>query len=753
MEGLLHGVFVVTIRRTISLCLIVSVMLAACDQSPTPTEPPLAGAVVPTRVPTVTPTSTPTVTPTPTFTHTPTATDTPTPTFTSQPTDTPIPTDTPQPTDTPAPTDTPTPEPSATEQVTGFPISYDETARGEITNQTYRIDYTFEAQRDDIVTIAMTALDESLDPFLVLLNPEGQEVASNDDADDTRNSRIDAFLIPESGTYTIVASRFSGDLGSTEGRFTLDVTNVADDLLTNTGDGTLEYGDFLTGRITDLESNVDYTLQASAGDVISLSMTATSGELDSLVALYSQDGRQLIFNDDDPINDTLDSYIREYTIPEDGSYIVRATRYNRGDGDTTGTYELGLTLIGTADAFSDDPFTPLPITLNETRTGALSSDHYLQLYRFVGRSFQEITVQMVATSNNLLPTLILLDPDGRPIARHDSFDYDSTTAILDNIVLNDSGSYTIVATRTEGNVGITSGSYTLLVTEGGGVPEFASLFQDIAYGDRVTDIIDAGQTATLYRFQGSRGDVLTAAMRSMRGDLDTLLTLQNAYGEEIARNDDNVNDDQFSNSEIANALLDEGGYYFLIASTYETETITRGEYALTLVRNEQIADPPYRAVLDPFGSQGDVEDGSDLLYLAVGDWTDDENEDYAVTSLLTFYLPTLQPGEEVQEAALDLSACYMTTDDVFEQFGEMGVYLEGTFASNLYMIGEGSGEFIDVLGECGALDVTDYVIDAYEAGRPVIQFYIEFDELPVIQNGEIDTVIFTSPALDVYVDE
>lgn len=89
-------------------------------------------------------------------------------------------------------------------------ISYGETATGAIDADDptgYRGNYepvTFEGSAGDVVTIDMVSED---DPYLILLDPDGNEIARNDDAFGL-NSRIARHTLPTDGEYTIVATSF-----------------------------------------------------------------------------------------------------------------------------------------------------------------------------------------------------------------------------------------------------------------------------------------------------------------------------------------------------------------------------------------------------------------------------------------------------------------------------------------------------------------------------------------------------------------
>ena len=773
-------------RYIVTLGVILLLILAACDDegdTPPPTEPALAGAVIPSRAPTTTPTQTPTSTVTPSNTPTETPTPTSTATATPEPTDTPVPTATstltatatatPEPTATPIPTETPTP--AATETPTqvvfdadqvGGEIAYGDAVRGAITDTVVEVEYTFLGTAGDVVTIAMIAAPNvgDLDPFLSLIGPDGEEVAFNDDFSfgdsetNSRNAAIANFELPDTGNYTIVATRFSRALGSTQGEYDLSLTadevSVTErpidfDALTR-----LEYGDGVTGTISDDDFFVDYVFEADEGDVISIQMTETSGDLDTLVALLDADGNELVFNDDDQLNDTLNSFLRNYIIPEAGLYVIRATRYEREIGDSTGVFRLVLTGEAAEDVVIEESG-PIAIAVGDQVEGVLTAADYTQLYVFEGTADQQITVIMDVTSNNLLPLLILLDPDGKPLARMDSTSGDGSVALLDQIVLPVDGTYTIVAGRTDTNLGITSGGYSLELVTGAGATQEATLINDIAYGDSVSGGLDTNNPEDVYTFFAERGEVITATMRTTQGDLDTMLILTDAQGNEVARNDDNLFDENISNSEIFNTLLTESGYYTLIATAFDTDTIERGAYSLDLILDEAVFDDdlPRFAVLSLFDSGSVLEDGTERLYNAAGDWTNGDGEDLIIRALITFHLPRLADGESVDEAYLDLSECFITLDEPFDTFGDLVVYENDVFRSNAQITTDVTpGEELGDMDDCEVLDITDYIIGVYEDGDTIVQFLASFPSETVVENSEIDIVAFTNPFLEIYVE-
>lgn len=85
--------------------------------------------------------------------------------------------------------------------------------------------YAFQAQPGDIVSVEMLNTG-NVDPSLFLLNPNGIEVAANDDSAGGISSLISDFLVTEAGTYYIIATRYGTLYGGTEGRYSLTLRVV-----------------------------------------------------------------------------------------------------------------------------------------------------------------------------------------------------------------------------------------------------------------------------------------------------------------------------------------------------------------------------------------------------------------------------------------------------------------------------------------------------------------------------------------------
>lgn len=101
-------------------------------------------------------------------------------------------------------------------------------------------------------------------------------------------------------------------------------------------------GDTRVGSITPDDKFDLYTFEGEAGEVVTVSMSQTSGTLDTLLFLMDPNGIELVQNDDS--NDSTNSLIN-VTLPQDGTYTIIATHFGAQFGGTIGGYNLSFSSI------------------------------------------------------------------------------------------------------------------------------------------------------------------------------------------------------------------------------------------------------------------------------------------------------------------------------------------------------------------------------------------------------------------------
>jgi thiol-disulfide isomerase/thioredoxin len=259
-------------------------------------------------------------------------------------------------------TDEPTESSGSDGQESSTALNYGESATGSIDDNTPSVTYEFEGSTGETVTIIMEAGgDGTLDTQLTLYGPDGTLRGANDDANMTTTNSELVYTLTDDGIYVVVASRYLAEDGTSFGDFTLtitaeeattepDTTEPEGDPVTpptvsnppaNTGDAfEIEYGTTVIGTVDSTTLAQRYAFTGSAGDVITITMQATNGNLDSYLSVFDAQGRELVFNDDDLRGIGKDAAIRQFKLPADGTYIIVATRYGAFNGITAGSYEL-----------------------------------------------------------------------------------------------------------------------------------------------------------------------------------------------------------------------------------------------------------------------------------------------------------------------------------------------------------------------------------------------------------------------------
>lgn len=454
------------------------------------------------------------------------------------------------------------------------PLRIGETATGSIDNNTFRHVYVFEARVDDLVAITMSRVSGDLDPLLVLTDEQGGILALSDDDGAGTDAMIASKRIPADGRYYVIASRFGQEQGRTAGEFELLLERVGSGTVATT---TLRYGDSVLGRITRENPLVFYFLRAERGDVITVTMRRTSGNLDPHLDLATPDGRVLVANDDDPLAaGTLDAAIRNHAILDSGVYLIVATHFGREAGDSEGSYVLELTRTP-PDELGKSPEEARLIDYGLVLEGTIDDEVPHRYYRFDAQRGDVITVTMRADQGNLDPVVKLMDASLVELAQDDNSGGGGDARIA-GFTIPETGIYHLVATRFRELEGQTDGEFSLQLNGRPGVVGGRAL--EIMYGATVSGMIDSQQPVEEYVFFGQQGDTITIGMERASGDLDSLITLYDSRRKQIAFNDD---EGDTQNALLRNFVLPRDDMYILVASRYQREAgTTSGAYVLTL---------------------------------------------------------------------------------------------------------------------------------------------------------------------------
>ncbi len=345
----------------------------------------------------------------------------------------------------------------------GSTLRYGDSVIGAISDTAKEVYYTFQAEQGDILTISMVRSSGTLDPFLRVVDGDRFVIAENDDqiGADTRNARVDALVIHESGTYIIVATRYDDSAGS----FVLSIEETA---ASGTGSSRLAplpigYGETRNASLSHAQIERFYSFEAEAGDLITINMArGASGDLDSTIVLA--DANYVTLEEDDDDGGNQNARIANYRIPAAGRYHIIAGRFEGARGQTSGAFALSLERVD--DPVVDVPEGVISLSYGTSVTGKIGADNQADIYAFYGRQGELVSIAMTRMDGNLDAYLELLDGTQQVVTQNDDGG-NGQNALINNFPLPASGTYFVRARRYTGNTGDpeTTGAYVLVLAE------------------------------------------------------------------------------------------------------------------------------------------------------------------------------------------------------------------------------------------------------------------------------------------------
>lgn len=93
----------------------------------------------------------------------------------------------------------------------------------EITDNSYVHFWDFDVNAGEFVTLTMEKTSGNLDPLLVVLDANNNVLAFDDDSGPGRDAQLRNIRFPQTGTYTVAATRYGGLQGYTEGDYKLSI--------------------------------------------------------------------------------------------------------------------------------------------------------------------------------------------------------------------------------------------------------------------------------------------------------------------------------------------------------------------------------------------------------------------------------------------------------------------------------------------------------------------------------------------------
>jgi hypothetical protein len=374
---------------------------------------------------------------------------------------------------------------------------------GAITTDAPEILYTFEGEAGDTITISMWAVDPGLDSYLILMLPDGTEIARDDDSGGNLNSLIGPFSLPEDGAYTVKATRFGGLDGSSTGGFELQLLNVEVAPLTPNEQYTVELNDDMPSAYFSFTPQTDqaYVLTGTsiAGDTGFLINVNTAGG-ETFNQIYGQVGGMGLI---DPL-----------LLPDAGqSHVIEVLRQidpaNAMAGDTV-TVQMTLGTVETA-----------PITLGTPVTGDLDPAMPTMHYAFEGAAGDVLRIEAEQIGTEPYEIQVY-SPQGYVVNGGATlYAPDENGLVIDPLVLDADGEYLLLVHLFDyqgtGQLGKASYSVTLGETETPALTAGQAMENSFPSPDVYQHV---------YRYMGTAGEQVRITLESLDGRYGPSLDVQ-----------------------------------------------------------------------------------------------------------------------------------------------------------------------------------------------------------------------------------
>ncbi|MEP7284791.1 MAG: PPC domain-containing protein [Chloroflexota bacterium] len=458
-------------------------------------------------------------------------------------------------------------------------IDFGQTVTGTITNDAFRVVYTFQGRKGDIIDVSLTNTDGTLDPVLILADDQNKLIASDDDSIPDFNAELVSEQLPRDSTYFLIVTRFGQERGLTTGSYSLTLSRVG---ITGDADTALHYGDSIVNEISTQQFQHIYAFRAIRGDIIQATMQRISGDLDSFLILADAAGNVLVSNDEDAESPgTLDAGIYNFRIEKSGNYLLVATRFGREAGESSGGFSLSLDRLS-PERLGNIPERSILLDYGSVETGTIDADNVMRFYLIEAKKGDVLTINAERTRGNLDPTLTLYTSDLKELANNDS-GLRGQNARISAYTVPVAGSYVLMVSRFNRDKGITAGDYSLSMVGRNGATVGANGKLTLQYGSAVSAIISDSSAEQQYTFAGTAGEVLSMNMAVTSGNLIAQLIFLDPAGKQIAQDDPGTGD-----AKLTTIKLTATGNYVIIATRRgRINGTTLGSYILTLTPKSQ----------------------------------------------------------------------------------------------------------------------------------------------------------------------
>ncbi|HYO87317.1 MAG TPA: PPC domain-containing protein [Candidatus Limnocylindrales bacterium] len=363
------------------------------------------------------------------------------------------------------------------------PISYNNDSEGVLAaDQPFTL-YRFSGKAGDLMTVALQARDSAFNPYLILMDADLNELASNDDSGASRDARIAQFRLPKDGDFLIAAARAGSDPGSADAPYRLSLT---------AGAVTLEQGPVTATLRWQGPADLSLYLRGPDGRIVSPSLPRSPEggalQIDSnancgtpsaepvehiywtTAAPLAGDYTIWAWNEagcgvDTPVPFTLELDVEGAPVLSAAEQVLPGQRYEATvrvglDGEA-GISEPGVVTAPLPQQQASEGG-DIPLRYGDALTGTLGSDRFALFYRFSGASGDVVTLRAERLTGDLDPLIVLRDSTDHTLPGGVNDDASSGTRDAElTYTLPADGEYIVSVTRYGVRDGLTTGDFRL----------------------------------------------------------------------------------------------------------------------------------------------------------------------------------------------------------------------------------------------------------------------------------------------------
>jgi hypothetical protein len=338
----------------------------------------------------------------------------------------------------------------------------------------------------------------------------------------------------------------------------------------------LVFGVAAAGRINNDTPRAVYVFEGLRGEVVSISLNVTSGDLDPVLSVVDSAGAVIASLDD--ADGSRSPRIESIRIERSDRYTVIVGRFGYALGSTTGEYELIVDRVGVSSASGST------LRYGDSVINTITNMTPQVYYSFRAERGDMVNITMERVSGDLDPYLQLVNSNAFVIADNDDvLGSNSLDAEIQGFLIEEAGTYIIIASRFGQAAGTSTGAFVLRLNTAAnsGLGNSPQAAVPLLMGDVVEGELTADQFARYYMFEASANDLVTIRMNRTGGNVDSFLALANAGLQELVTDDDSGGG---QNALIESYLIPADGRYYIIATRFEREAgRTTGSYELELL--------------------------------------------------------------------------------------------------------------------------------------------------------------------------